>query len=132
MNNFGGIYFPSFFRIFYTSYNEGSILYEKGDVEMKFDKNNVIDMETEKGKKDKERFLKKAIKIKEIAKKSALKQMGNPQTAQIAIGVGLYQGLKYGGNLKRGLKGGLAAYGVTVGASVVTNLINNIDFINED
>lgn len=49
----------------------------------------------------------------------------------LATVVGLYQGLKYKGNLKNGLLGGLATL-ITIGtANGIYNVVTNFDYIKQ-
>lgn len=90
---------------------------------------NVIDMVTKKTKEEK--FKKKAELIKDIAITRATSQMQDSRTLAIAAGVGLIQGLKYGGSLKRGIKAWAATTTVLVGSNIVSGIIDNIDEIKK-
>lgn len=91
----------------------------------------VIDMETKKENKKAEVFKRRFEFAKGIAVNSAVTQLQDVKTFQYAAGIGLYQGLKYRGNLGQGIKAGFAAIGVMTGCNVVVNLINNIDEIKK-
>lgn len=90
---------------------------------------NVINMGTGGTK---EEVLKKRLGIvKTIAVDSTMAQLQEVKTWQLAAGVGLWQGLKYRGNLGQGLKAGLATVVVTTGVNIVSNVIKNIDNIKK-
>lgn len=62
---------------------------------------------------------------------SAKKQLLNEDTILISAAMGLYQGLKYRGSFKNGIKGGLATL-VTISAiNGVLNVVEHKDKINE-
>jgi hypothetical protein len=62
---------------------------------------------------------------------SAKKQMLSEDTILISAGVGLYQGLKYKGSFKQGIKAGLATM-VTIGAvNGFLNFVEHKDKIKE-
>jgi hypothetical protein len=67
--------------------------------------------------------------IKDIALASAKIVLEDSKVYTIAGAVGLYQGLKYNGNVGRGMKAGVATIGVMIGANIVQNLVSNIDEI---
>lgn len=71
----------------------------------------------------------KAKVIGEIAKHSAIAVMEDGRTHSVAGGIALMQGLKYNGNLKNGIKGGLAVYGVLIGINTVQNIVINKELI---
>lgn len=90
-------------------------------------------METFKVSKEKmEVLIDKAKIVGDIAMDAAMKQIGDQKTITLALGVGLIQGLKYNGSLKRGIKAGLATMGVVAGANVVMNIAKNWDVIKND
>lgn len=60
-------------------------------------------------------------------KYSALNQLKSEDTFVIGIGVGLYQGLKYNGNLARGVKAGISTMLVLSAATGVMNVMQNWD-----
>jgi hypothetical protein len=66
-----------------------------------------------------------------IAVGAAIKQMGDKSTVQWALGVGVIQGLKYSGSIKRGVKAGLATYGAFAGANAVMNIARSWDVIKK-
>ena len=92
-------------------------------------KDNVIEMETS-GTKE-EVIKRRAEMIKDIAIDSALGQLQDVKTFQWGAAIGLYQGLKYRGNLSQGIKAGIATIAVVTGCNVISNLINNIDEIKK-
>lgn len=63
-----------------------------------------------------------------VFKYSALSQLKNEDTYIMSAMVGLYQGLKYNGNLVRGVKAGVAT-AVTI--SVVNGIMNTIQNIDK-
>lgn len=77
------------------------------------------------------KLAKKGKVAADIAVSSAMKQVSNQQTLNMAIGIGLIQGLKYNGNFKRGIKAGLATMGVFAGANAVKNVAENWDYIKK-
>ena len=74
-----------------------------------------------------ENLKRKGTLAADIAVGAAMKQMGDQSTVMWAVGIGLVQGLKYNGSLKRGIKAGLATYGAIAGANAVMNVANNWD-----
>lgn len=62
-------------------------------------------------------------------KYAALSQLKNEDTFVVGVGVGLYQGLKYNGNLVRGVKNGVATMLVLSAATGVLNVMQNWDKI---
>lgn len=76
-----------------------------------------------------EKLKRKGLVACDIAISSAMKQMADPATAKVAVGIGLYQGLKYRGNFKRGLKAGLVTYGVMAGFNAIGNVAEKWDDI---
>lgn len=93
------------------------------------DRDNVIDMETESKNREKEALKRKLKLVKEITVDSAMAQLADPMTYRFSAGIGLYQGLKYKGNLGQGLKAGLAGLVVVTGCNVVVNLVRKYDDI---
>jgi exosortase/archaeosortase len=74
----------------------------------------------------------KAKRIGYITIGSVLKQISDGATLSLGIGVGLIQGLKYNGSLKRGIKAGLVTVGVVASVNVVRNIADNWEAINQD
>jgi hypothetical protein len=73
-------------------------------------------------------------KIKTIAstfEEGVKAQLKQQWTWGTAISIGLYQGLKYKGNLRTGLAGGFATLVVFAGASGVYNLVTNWDKVEK-
>lgn len=96
------------------------------------DNEKVIEMETVRTGGVKEDAFKRKLKVvKDIAIDSSLIQLRDVKTLQVAAVVGLWQGLKYRGNLKRGLNAGVATVAVITGCNVVNNLINHYDKIKD-
>lgn len=60
---------------------------------------------------------------------SAKSQMMKESTIGMAAMVGLGQGLKYNGNIKNGVKGGIATLLVLSGINGIMNVIENYDKI---
>lgn len=69
--------------------------------------------------------------IGDIAVSSVMKEIANETTVKMGVGVGLLQGLKYNGNLKRGVKAGLTTVGVVAGMNAVMNIASNWDNIKK-
>lgn len=76
-----------------------------------------------------ERIKRKVAVIKDIVIERTLAQIEDPRTLGLAGSAGLWQGLKYRGSLKLGLKAGLATAGVMVGLNVINGLIEDKDKI---
>jgi hypothetical protein len=91
------------------------------------DSEKVIDVNTG-GAKD-EVLKRRFGVIKDIVVGSTIAQLQEVRTWQVAAGVGLWQGLKYKGNLGQGLKAGVATVVVMAGVNAVSNAIKNIDDI---
>jgi hypothetical protein len=91
------------------------------------DKDNVIDMNPEKARDEK--IKKRWGLVKKIAMASTWEQLEQAETWKWSAGIGLYQGLKYGGSVSRGLKGSVATVAVMTGARIVTNLVQHKDEI---
>jgi hypothetical protein len=91
------------------------------------DKENVIEMNPEKTRE--ERIKKRWGLVKKIAVASTWEVLEQPETYKWSAGIGLYQGLKYGGSVSRGLKGGVATIAVMAGAKFVNNLVQHKDEI---
>jgi hypothetical protein len=94
------------------------------------DNEKVIDVETTKNERM-EVFKRKAEAVTEIVVGSFEAQLKDPRTFQFAAGIGLYQGLKYRGSLKQGLKAGVAAVGVMASCNAIVNIINNYEDIKK-
>lgn len=88
-------------------------------------------MEITFNKETVEKLAKKGKAAGDIALSSAMRQISNQQTLNVAVGVGLIQGLKYNGNFKRGVKAGLVTVGVYAGMNAVTNVAENWDYIKK-
>lgn len=79
--------------------------------------------------------MKKLEKVKFVAQTfadGAVAQLKEPVTIGLAAGVGLIQGFKYNGSVKRGINGGIAilvVYGIVGGYMNVANKWNNINKI---
>jgi len=56
-------------------------------------------------------------------------ELTNEGTVGLSAAIGLYQGLKYGGNLKRGITGGMAVYVTFSAIRAVRNIMDNKDYI---
>jgi hypothetical protein len=67
--------------------------------------------------------------IGSIAAQSARVILEDEKSYALAGTVGLIQGLKYNGSIKRGMKAGVATMSVMVGANIIQNLVHNIDVI---
>lgn len=78
-----------------------------------------------------ESLKRKAEVIKEISLKSAKAQLKDPRTITYAAAVCLYQGLKYKGSFRRGMRAGLATIAAFVGSNVATSLVQNSDEIKK-
>jgi hypothetical protein len=89
----------------------------KGDVNMEI---KGLKMEKYKGKVE---------IINRIVKNSTRVMLEDSRTYTMAVGVGLWQGLKYNGSFKRGAKAGAATVSVMVGANIIQNIIINLDEI---
>lgn len=69
-------------------------------------------------------------KVKIVVEKfadGAAQQLNEPITIGLAAGVGLIQGFKYGGSIKRGINGGIAILVVYALAGGYMNVANNMD-----
>lgn len=82
-------------------------------------------------KQKEEKLLKKVKAISGIAVRSAVHSLQHENTLKWAAGIGLWQGLKYNGNFKRGVRAGLATVGTIVAANVCANLAANYDKIKD-
>lgn len=78
-----------------------------------------------------EKYKGKAMIIGEIVGKSTKVVLEDSKTYGLAVGVGLMQGLKYNGSIKRGTKAGLATVGAMVGANIIQNVVINIEAIKK-
>lgn len=67
--------------------------------------------------------------IGDIAVGAAMKQIADPATISLGLGVGLIQGLKRNGSFKRGVKAGLTTVGVFAGANIIMNVADKWDVI---
>lgn len=65
----------------------------------------------------------------EVFVKGAIVGVANKQTLSAATFVGLQQGLKYKGDVKTGIQGGLAVAGVAGVANGVLNIVTNWEYI---
>ena len=88
---------------------------------------NVIDMDMKKGNK----IMRQAKVIGTIVAESSKLVVADDKTHTLAGAVGLYQGLKYKGSFKTGIKGGLAVYGVLIAANSIQNIVHNFDVIKD-
>lgn len=77
------------------------------------------------------KFVRKAKAVGEVFIEGALAQLADPGTLSIAATVGLFQGLKYNGNLVRGIKGGTATLGVLAAVNGIRCIFKNIDYIKQ-
>ena len=66
-----------------------------------------------------------------VFKKAFIEQVCDESAVSIGLATGFYQGLKYNGNFKRGLKAGVVTIGVIGAANGVVNVIKNWDTIVE-
>lgn len=64
-------------------------------------------------------------------KYAALSQLKQEDTLIMSVGAGLYQGLKYTGNFKRGLKTAVTVAVVLASVNGIQNVITNMDKIKE-
>lgn len=78
-----------------------------------------------------EKFDGKLRIIKGIAVQSTKAILEDSKAYTLAGGVGLYQGLKYNGNMARGMKAGLATMGVLIGSNIVQNIVHNLEEIKK-
>lgn len=90
----------------------------------------IIDVETNENE-TMDVFKRKAGVITDLVIGSVAAQLKDARTFQFAAGIGLYQGLKYRGNLGQGVKAGIAAVGVMTSCNIVSNLINHYDEIKK-
>ncbi len=97
---------------------------------MKKEKVVIINMRVEGEKKEKKEKLKRQAKVLGgIVVDSVKAQLSTEGTYTTAAGIGLIQGFKYGGSLKRGVKAGAVVVGVLVGINVVGNVVEKWDYI---
>lgn len=75
-------------------------------------------------------YFKTAKDVKNIFVDSAMKQISDENTIMLAAIIGLSQGLKYNGNLKRGVKAGAATLMVLGSVNGVANVLKNAEIIN--
>ena len=74
--------------------------------------------------------MKNQIKVgTEIFTKSAILQLKQTETATAIVTIGITQGLKYNGDVKRGIKSGVAVGAVAGCYSGILNVVNNWDTI---
>lgn len=73
--------------------------------------------------------MKKLELVYNTFKDATLSQLRQEETIMMAAVIGLYQGLKYNGNLVRGIKAAGATLGVMGVASGFNNVLNNWDKI---
>lgn len=73
----------------------------------------------------------KGAKAIDIAVSGAMKQASDKGTIQLAVGVGFIQGLKYNGNLVRGMKAGAVTVGVLAGVNAAANVAHNWEVIKK-
>lgn len=96
----------------------------------------IIEMnEYKKGTNNK----KESIKMTQISKTAKVvgkvfmagfkTQLAEESTLATGVTIGVMQGLKYNGNVKRGVKAGLATVGVFATANGVKSVMSNIDYI---
>lgn len=76
-------------------------------------------------------ILKKGNLIGKVFMDGVKVQLEQEWTWAAAATIGLYQGLKYKGNIKTGVAGGLAVLVVLSGASGVYNVVRNWSSIKE-
>lgn len=74
----------------------------------------------------KHRMVKAGVIVAETAKKTVTSK----EALSVAASVGLWQGLKYQGDIKRGVKGAAAALGTNFVLNSIVNIANNWDYIN--
>ena len=94
----------------------------------------VVEMKgTEKKMEDKlKSAMKKTGKGLNVFGAAFVQQVLDTNTLIGGVGVGLIQGMKYNGNIERGIKSGLG-YVATIGAmNGVLNVVTNWDTITED
>lgn len=70
-----------------------------------------------------------AMIIKEITIGSVKLVVEDERSYALAGTVGLIQGLKYNGSVKRGIKAGTATMGVMVGVNIIRNIVGNYEEI---
>lgn len=78
-----------------------------------------------------EKLKRQGLKAGDIAVSAAMNTISSDNSLRVSVGVGLLQGLKYRGNLKRGIKAGVATMGVMVGIDIVTNVASNWEIIKK-
>ena len=76
-------------------------------------------------------FKRKAGVIKDIAKLSVSSQVRDVKAHTSAATVGLVQGLKYNGDLKRGIKAALVTEVVYLGTRLTNNIVTNWEVIKD-
>jgi len=83
-------------------------------------------------KTNKTALLEQKIKFTAIAFYQGAKiSFFSPDTLFAGAAIGLYQGLKYNGNLKRGITAGLTTCAVIAGITGITTVAENMKKINE-
>lgn len=78
-----------------------------------------------------EKLKRRGLVAADVAISAAMKQMADEKTVIWSAGIGLIQGLKYNGSLKRGIKAGLTAHGVIGGVNAMWNVARNWDKISK-
>lgn len=69
--------------------------------------------------------------IATIVARSFVAEAADPNCMSLAAAVGLYQGLKYKGSIKSGVKGSLATIVVFGTVNAVTNVVDNWELVKE-
>ena len=69
--------------------------------------------------------------IATIVARTFVAQAADPNTVTIAAVAGVYQGLKYKGSIKNGLKASLATFVVFGTANAVVNVVTNWELVKK-
>ena len=94
-------------------------------------KDELKKVRKEKKREKKNKLIKKVRLMSKVFYYSAKNEMFSDTTLSLAAIVGLGQGLKYNGNLKRGLTAGIATMGVFGVLSGIMNVHDNRKKIDE-
>ena len=94
----------------------------------------VVEMKEEtKSKEDKlKSTMDKLGKGTKVFGAAFVKQVTNVETLASGVGVGLFQGFKYNGNIERGIKSGLTYLAAMGTLNGVTSVVQNWDTITEE
>lgn len=94
-------------------------------------KQNIKTKKESKKERRQMKTFERAQMVAVVFKGGVKKQLTQADTLEASAVVGIYQGLKYGGNVRRGIKGAAMVAGGLAAVNGVINVVENWDAIKE-